>query len=214
MLRVKAQPRRNEKRSRSAGSCATPHSLPPPSWVAGAELCGGSRRGRHAPPNSPSAQRGRHPMPCSRSGASPVSRLRCAGNRAKRPRSLRSGSRSGVDVPAHVVESGTTTPTSPAMVRAAHARGSGLALQHTLPSAAAGRSERFAEDCASRGGSSASRRQTRCGFVRERVARAVLRRARARKERFERSGGFAGIATFERRDGSLRARGQREGRRP
>ncbi len=37
--------------------------------------------------------------------------------------------RSGMDVPAQVVESGTNAPTNPAMVRIAHARRSGLALE-------------------------------------------------------------------------------------
>lgn len=37
--------------------------------------------------------------------------------------------RSGVDVPAQVVESGPIKPASPVMVREAHARGSGLAFR-------------------------------------------------------------------------------------
>ncbi len=149
-----------EHRSRSAGACANPRSLPPPRSGRGAALCGVCCRRhetKHAPPNCLSAKRGRHPMPCSRSGASA-----CLATEMCRKRSAASAKpaqRSGRASSGRRVR--PTTLTSPAMVRAAHARGSGLALQHTLPSATAGRADCSAEDCASRGRSSKSRRQTR-----------------------------------------------------
>lgn len=47
---------------------------------------------------------------------------------ASRTGKQRSEKRNGMDVPAQVVELGPTKPASPAMVRVAHARGSGLAF--------------------------------------------------------------------------------------
>lgn len=77
----------------------------------------------------------------------------------------------------------------------AHARGSWTAIEHTLPSAAAGRSDCPAEDRASRGRSSKSRRQTRC-----------LVRARSASSKTSRVSGevvtpTARMKAFERRDG-------------
>ncbi len=97
--------------------------------------------------------------------------------------------------------------------------------QHTLPSATAGRSERFAEDCASRGAKLGKQaadtmllcpraRSARCSQASRRRRRAVLRRPVRAGRRFERRDGWPGTATFERRERLSRARGQREGRRP
>ena len=74
---------------------------------AGAALCGVSRR-RGGPRRQTLCQRSESGVGRRARAAVPlpVSRLRRAGNAVKRTRSLRSGSRSGVDVPAHVVESG------------------------------------------------------------------------------------------------------------
>ena len=153
-------------------------------WVAGAALCGGSRRRRHAPPNPLPAERVRRRSPCSRSGASPVSRLRCAGNRAKRPRSLRSGSRSGVDAPAHVVESGPPRQPVPRWCAQRTLAGLGWRSNTLCPLRRLAGLNALRKTAPAVGRSSASRRQTRCCFVRERVARGVPKRAAAGGEQF------------------------------
>ena len=104
-------------------------------------------------------------------------------------------------------------PTSPAMVRAAHARGSGLALQHTLPSATAGRSERFAEDCASRGaklGKQAADTMRFCPRARSASSSSPGPCAQGTFRACKTGGLEPRRSSVE--NGSLRARGQREGR--
>ena len=132
---------------------------------AGAALCGVSRR-RGGPRRQTLCQRSESGVGRRARAAVPlpVSRLRRAGNAVKRTRSLRSGSRSGVDVPAHVVESGPPRQAVPRWCAQRTLAGLGWRIEHTLPSATAGRSERSAEDRASRGRSSKSRRQTRCSL--------------------------------------------------
>ena len=147
-----AQTRTQEHRSRSAGACAKPRSLPPPrSGCGGRALRRVLSQARDEARAAKLAASGARPAsaPCSRSGASACLATEmcreCSGAVVTwaQPRNEK---RSGMDVPAQVIESGPIQPTSPALVREAHARGSGLALQHTLPSATAGRSERSAED--------------------------------------------------------------------
>ena len=148
-------------------------SLPPPrSGRAGRALRRELRK--HSPPGMSVSEA--RPALCRARGALPVSRLRRAGNAAQRSRSLRSVRESGVDVP---VRSGVRLPRrkSPAMVRGAagtrsvsdSARSRVLDGHRTHSAVCDGRSDCSVEDCASRGRSSESRRQTRC-LVRARSA--------------------------------------------